>query len=161
MRWQDKPNSEADLYLFLMTRSEKGVFFPQSPGLGLLPWEDFILKAWRISPLVHLRAADKWAALLWLGFVPPQPQMAQAANERGEAGRIDLRDKGFPLILPSPAPPSSPLTFSPFQLLRGTKWSPSFTLSALAPPPEGFCCGLTPNASKPPPSPCRSRPWCV
>lgn len=106
MRWQDKPNSEADLYLFLMTRSEKGVFFPQSPGLGLLPWEDFILKAWRISPLVHLRAADKWAALLWLGFVPPQPQMAQAANERGEAGRIDLRDKGFPLILLSP--PSSP-----------------------------------------------------
>lgn len=133
MRWQDKPNSEADLYLFLMTRSEKGGFFPQSPGLGLLPWEDFILKAWRISPLVHLRAADKWAALLWLGFVPPQPQMAQAANERGEAGRIDLRDKGFPLILLPPAPPSSPLTFSPFQLLRGSKGSPSFALSTLTP----------------------------
>lgn len=28
-------------------------------------------------------------------------------------------------------------------------------------PPEGFCWGLTPNASKPPPSPCRSRPWCI
>lgn len=111
------------------------VFFPQSPGLGLLPWEDFILKAWRISPLVHLRAADKWAALLWLGFVPPQPQMAQAANERGEAGRIDPRHKSFPLILLSPVPPSppSPLTVSPVQFLRGTKGSPSFTLSALAP----------------------------
>lgn len=86
-----------------MTRNEKGVFCSSGPGLSLLPWEDSILKARRISPLVHWQPADKWAALLWLGFVLPPPQMSP--NERGEAGGIDLGCEHF---LPSPALPFLP-----------------------------------------------------
>lgn len=129
-----------------MTRSEKGFFSP-GPGLSLLPWEDFILKARRISPLVHLEAADKWTALLWLGFVPPPPQMSWAANERGEAGGIDLRHECF-LLLPVPASPPRLLKVSLWFCSCGIQKGPDLSPFLPSLPPEGPCCGLTAGAPK-------------